>query len=277
MTADTSRLTDAAERIEAEALASATLAAPAAVAAELGLTLFAEGGAVAAFASGVDALALNRVVGLGVGTLASEAQIDRTLGVARERGVRRLFVQVAPTARPDGLAAWLEVRGGQPYNRWVRLWRATSGPLPPTTPTELEVRRVDATRAAELARVVRTAFGMPPAVDPWLAAMVGRPGWEHYAALQRGEVVATAALFASGGYGWLGFAATLPTHRGLGAQSALIVERLRRAAVLGCAWAFTETAEDLSDRPAPSYRNMRRLGFEEGDRRLNYLVVLRRD
>jgi GNAT superfamily N-acetyltransferase len=276
MTDDSPRIA-AAERLEAEALASATLAAPPAVAAELGLTLLAEHGAVATFASAVDALALNRVVGLGVGTPTSETEIDRILDVARQRGVRRLFVQVAPTAEPAELAAWLQARGGQAYNRWVRLWRPTSAPLPATALTELEIHRVDATRAADLARVVRTAFGMPPAVDPWLAAMVGRPGWAHYAAIEGGEVVATAALFTTGGLAWLGFAATLPSHRGHGAQSALIVHRLRRAVELGCAWAVTETAEDLSDRPAPSYRNMRRLGFEEAYRRLNYLVVLRRD
>jgi GNAT superfamily N-acetyltransferase len=248
------------------------LAAPPSVAAALGLALFAGHGVVTAIASALDVLALNRVVGLGLRSPASEAQLDRVLAEARGAGARRIFVQVAPTAQPERLPDWLAARGGRPHNRWVRLWRRTAASE--RGATDLRVVEIDAALADAFARVVRTAFGMPPVVDPWLAAVVGRPGWRHFAAVSGDELVATGALFAASGLAWLGFAATLPGHRGRGAQSALIERRLREAAALGCEWAVTETAEELPDRPAPSYRNMRRLGFTEAYRRQNYVVDL---
>ena len=60
-----------------------------------------------------------------------------------------------------------------------------------------------------------------------------------------------------------GFAATLPEHRGKGAQSALLAERIGRAAELGCDVVVTETGEQRDDRPSNSYRNILRAGFSE--------------
>jgi GNAT superfamily N-acetyltransferase len=62
---------------------------------------------------------------------------------------------------------------------------------------------------------------------------------------------------------WLGFAATLPEARGQGAQGALLVERVRRAAALGCPLVTLETGERVPDRPDASYRNILRQGFFE--------------
>ena len=267
------RLAESAERIEADAFAAVTLAAPADVARQLGLALVADGGAVATFAAAADVLALNRVVGLGLSTPATEPLLDRILAAARALGVRRLFVQLVPEAQPTELVHWLAARGGRPFNRWMRVWRRTDEPIASDRMSALDVVRVDAERAEGFARVVQSAFGMPPIVVPWLAAVVGRPGWEHWAVLDGDEPVAVGALYASGDVAWLGFAATLATHRGRGAQSALIAQRVRRARELGCTWAVAETAEDSADHPAPSYRNMRRLGFVDGYARENLLLV----
>ena len=65
------------------------------------------------------------------------------------------------------------------------------------------------------------------------------------------------------GGGYLGYAGTAPEHRGKGAQSALLAARIRRARELGCDAVFTETGEQLPDRPSASYRNILRAGFEE--------------
>lgn len=271
---DESQLITRAERIEADARASLTLAAPPALAASLGLTLFTDGGTVVSLAPAFDVLALNRVVGLGVHGSASEGQLDRILALARGAGVRRLFVQLAPVAGPEHLVAWLEARGGQAYDRWARLWRRTDVALPSGVTSDLALTSVGVAQADAFARVVRTVFGMPSDVAPWFASVVGRPGWHHYAAVDDGEMVATGALYAAGRTAWLGFGTTLPTHRGRGAQSALIAGRIRQAAALGCDWVVTETAEDLPDQPVPSYRNMLRLGFTDAYRRQNYVVDL---
>ena len=68
---------------------------------------------------------------------------------------------------------------------------------------------------------------------------------------------------ARGGAAYLGFAATLPEHRGKGAQGALIAARIQRAGELGCATIVTETGERRDDGPGNSYRNILRFGFEE--------------
>lgn len=262
-----------AERAECDALVSLMRSPSRDVAARLGLSLYTESGSVAGFVPAADVLALNRVVGLGIQEQASEAQLDRITHAAQASGVQRLFVQVAPAAKPKKLTEWIEWRGGVAHNRWVRLWRDPHEALA-VPQTNLEIVEIDTAQAASFARVVRTAFGMPDIVEPWIAAVVGKEGWRHFAAVHDGQVVATGALFVSDDVGWLGFAATQPELRGHGAQSALIVTRLRTAAAMGCRIAITETMEDLPDKPVQSYRNMLRLGFNEAYRRQNYVITL---
>lgn len=263
-----------AEEAEAVALAQLMVAAPPAVAARLGVALVTDHGAVAGLIGTVDALSLNRVVGLGVPVPATEAQLDRILEFSRQVGVRRLFIQVAPTASPEALTSWLEARGARPYNRWVRMSRHVATPLPSPPPTGLRVARIESEHAQAFAQVVREAFGMPPTVDEWIASTVGHAGWYHYGAWDGNDLVATGALFSTNETAWFGLAATRADRRGRGAQSALVAERCRQATRLGCDWIIAETAEDLPDRPAPSYRNLLRLGFIEEYRRQNYAMTL---
>ena len=263
-----------AEETEALVLAHLMMAAPAETSARLGLTLVADQGVVAGLVATVDALSINRVVGLGVSTPATEAQIDRILEFARRAGVRRLFVQLAPTAAPQDVTLWLAARGAQSYNRWVRLSRSATTPLPAVAPTQLRVAHVEPQQAGAFAQVVREGFGMPPVLDEWIASTVGRAGWHHYGAWDGDDLVATGALFVNRDTAWLGFAVTRADHRGQGAQTALILHRCRQAAMLGCTWIIVETAEEHPERPAPSYRNLLRLGFTEEYRRENYVVNL---
>jgi hypothetical protein len=272
--ADLRQTVSRAEEVEAAALGQLMMAAPADVAARLGLALVTDHGAVAGLIGTVDALSLNRVVGLGVAVPATEAQVDRILEFSRQIGVRRLFIQLAPTASPEALTSWLEARGARPYNRWVRLSRSGTTPLPSQPPTEFRVARIESEHARAFAQVVREGFGMPPTVDGWIASTVGRAGWYHYGVWDGNDLVATGALFSANNTAWFGLAATSADHRSRGAQSALIVERCRQATKLGCDWIIAETAEDLPDRPAPSYRNLLRLGFTEEYRRQNYAMTL---
>jgi len=269
---DERTLTAKAERAEAEALMSLMRAPSHDVSERLGLSLFSEGGAVAAFVPAVDVLALNRVVGLGVHAAASETHLDRIIAAAKSSGVQRLFVQLAPSANPPEIGKWIEWRGGVPHNRWVRLWRDVHGaPLPEAT---LKVVRIDRRHADAFSHVVQVAFGMPELVKPWLTSTVGKPGWSHYAVRNQTKVVGTGAMFGSNNVAWLGFAATLPDYRGAGAQSSLITTRLRDASALDYRIAVTETMEELPEKPVQSYRNMLRLGFKEAYRRQNYVITL---
>jgi hypothetical protein len=83
--------------------------------------------------------------------------------------------------------------------------------------------------------------------------------------------MATAAVYCRGEYAWIDFASTLPGYRGRGGQAALLARRIADGAALGCKWLVVETAEATPEKPAPSYRNMRRYGFEVAYVRPNYL------
>ena len=67
-----------------------------------------------------------------------------------------------------------------------------------------------------------------------------------------------------------GIGATLEPARGRGCQLALLRRRIVDAATAGCHTLFVETGERVPDRPAASYRNILRAGFEEAYLRPNW-------
>jgi ribosomal protein S18 acetylase RimI-like enzyme len=271
------RLLSLAERIEADAVSSLAGAATPAIAASCGLLLRVKRGLVGTFAASADVLELNRVLGFCSIALPNASDIREWLVVAERAGVPRLLVQVPPIPEADDIAAMLEAEGARAYSRWVRLARRTADPLPDSpdstaTPYAIEpIAAADHARALGFARVIRTSFGMPPVVEPWLAAAVGRPGWRHYVALAGDDVIATGALYVVCDRAWMGLASTREDARGHGAQSALVARRVAEARAAGAEWIFAETAEETTEYHATSYHNLRRLGFEELYRRTNYL------
>jgi GNAT superfamily N-acetyltransferase len=102
-------------------------------------------------------------------------------------------------------------------------------------------------------------------------ATIGRAGWRHYLAFDGDQPVATGVLFVRHDIGWLGMAATLPSHRGRGAQGALMAQRIRDGMALGCRRLITETGQDTPGQPNPSYHNMLRTGFKLAYQRANYM------
>ena len=111
---------------------------------------------------------------------------------------------------------------------------------------------------------------MPEAVELPIAGAHDR-GWRGWIALDGDEPVGAAGLFAADGVAYLGFAGTLPDHRGKGAQNALLATRIRSAAELGCDVVVTETGERRDDRPSSSHRNILRAGFTEVGVTANWL------
>jgi GNAT superfamily N-acetyltransferase len=210
---------------------------------------------------------LNRIVGLGVEAPATEAAVDEALA-AVAAGVS-FYVAVAPEARPADLPQWLGDRGLEPSWGWMSFRRGVEElPAPETALRLVEVRGPE--DAAAFARVVRTSYGLPEAIEPRIAAARDR-GWLCWVAYDGDDPAGAAGLYASDGVGYLGFAGTLPEHRGKGAQSALLSERIRRAAALGCDVLVTETGERSEGRPSNSYRNILRAGFTETAVTANWL------
>jgi hypothetical protein len=254
---------------EGEAWAGMFLSAPADFAAGMGMRVERIGSAIALITKKMDIMLLNRVIGLGVMEPATEVMVDDIVALYRQAGIQNFAVQVSPSVQPADLPAWLEARGLPRRDNWAKVYREVEPP--PPIPTDLRIECIGLEHAEAFAGVACTAFGMPDTLRPWVAATVGRPGWRHYLAWAGDLPVATGALFIRDGVGWLGVASTLPSHRRRGAQGAIMAQRIRDGAELGCRWLITETGEDLPSRPNPSYHNMVRTGFELAYQRPNYI------
>lgn len=220
-------------------------------------------------APGLDVPLFNRVIGIGVHRPATERELDAALARFHQAHIRNFAIQVSPGAQPSQLGEWLAARQLAVRDNWAKLARSGDPEAPVTT--DLRIEQIGAARAGTFGRVACEAFRMPPHLEHWLAATVGAPGWIHYLAWDGAVPVATAALRVRASVGWLGIAATLPSHRRRGAQGALLARRIRDGRVLGCTRFVTETSEDLPERPNPSYRNIVRAGFALVYQRSNYM------
>jgi hypothetical protein len=253
------------EAVERDACADLYVAAPPATADALGLRCHPVAGGIQLVCRALDNLVFNRLVGL-PDTLAAE-DLDASLARFDAAGVRDWAVQLPPDA--ERLAALCTSRGLAPRPRvWTKFLRPATDPLRPAT--DLAVVEADAGRAGDFAAVVRCVYGLPEVVDPWLAALVGRPSWRVFLACDGATAVGAGALYIGDGLGWLGFGATLPEARARGAQSALLAARIAAGREAGLVWLTTETGRPLPGEPAPSFRNITRAGFAEAYDRRNF-------
>jgi ribosomal protein S18 acetylase RimI-like enzyme len=260
------------EMVEIDAFTDLYRAAPADTATAIGLSVAAIDDAQVLAVNTVDVLAMNRVVGLAMQGESSEEHLSRVVDAVVATRSPRFFFQIAPLAGHEALCARLETRGLRHYNNWMRLHRELTDleALPAQSP-DIDVRRIGPEQADVFGRIVAAAFGYPAPLAPLTGQVVGRPRWHHYLAYEEETPIAAAAMYLNDAAAWFGFAATDAAHRRRGGQRALVLRRLRDAAAAGCRWVSIETAEDTVTRDAPSFRNLRRLGFEVAYRRPNYL------
>lgn len=263
-------LASRAEWIEAAMFADQIEAAPPGVADAVKLGLARHGHAVAGWCATSNVLAKNRILGFGLDPGDDDEALHRLIGAIESARPPRYMVQVSPAA--TGLAERLAARGFTHLNHWVKLHRCAE-PIEVEHP-DIGVERIEAAHAIAWATVLEHAFGHGDANIAWQASPVGRPGWIHYLAWIEESPVGCAAMFVQGETALFSFAGTLAPWRGRGVQSALIARRMRDAAAMGCTDVIVETAEDLPEKPAPSFRNLRRLGFEVLYLRPNWVKVL---
>ncbi len=258
-----------AEFVEADAMSDFYACAPAAfvrdarvIAARVGsLRVFAVATIPSAF--------FNRIVGLGVAEPATPATLDDAIALLEGAGCRRYMVQVSEHARPGDLPQWLAERGLVAGRNWVKMTRDRAPA--PEVPTDLRIEAADPSDADAFAAVALDAFSMPGVLGHMMGAHLGKPGWRSYLAFDGEKAVAAASLRVAGKVGWLGLGCTLASHRGRGAQGALLARRVRDGIAAGCRRFVTETGEPLPDEPNPSYNNMIRAGFESVYLRRNYV------
>jgi hypothetical protein len=237
------------ERAERDAVVDLYRAAPP----EFDVRAERAGGATVLLAPGLPGF-FNRAFAFGVDEHVTEEGVDEV--VARLRPVKPHYVQPPPDAAE--IDARLRKHGLSSNWGWAKVIRGTEPP--PDIPTTLDIRELHPDEADRFGAVVTTAFGLPPSMAPWTAAVVGRPGWHAYGAFDHDALVAAGALYVDGDVGWLGLAGTLSFHRRRGAQGALMVRRIADAIELGCTTLATETGV-LPGRPNPSLDNMLRCGF----------------
>jgi hypothetical protein len=211
----------------------------------------------------------NRIVGLGVGDVATESTLDAAIGVLQSAGCTNYMAQVCPLGQPEELPEWLAARGFIKSRSWAKVFRG-NGPAPEIS-TDLRLESVGREHADAFAHVAATAFGMPPELQPLVAGNVDRPGWHHYLGFDGEQPVSAAAMFVRDDVGWFGFDSTLESHRNRGGQGAMMARRIQDGLALGCKWFVTETGEETEDEPNPSYHNMLRSGFELAYLRPNYV------
>lgn len=257
-------------RLEATEMAmheSFTRAAPRELARERGIEALRTGGLLRLTAAGFDHPFFNRVMGVGTERPA-EAEVEALVAHYREVGVRRWMMQVLPAAETQAFRAACREHGLVKLRGWAKHLAPAS--LEVEAGTELRLERIAGgsapAREDAWAKIVVETFKMDPAVVGWLRGLAADPAWHLYLALDGDRPVATAALWASGAgseprVGELDFAGTLESHRGRGAQSALVARRFRDAREMGLEWIATETDEPPEGRTNPSRENLVRLGL----------------
>jgi GNAT superfamily N-acetyltransferase len=198
-----------------------------------------------------------------------EADLDDAIAWAEEHHVSP-SVPVTPGLPGSPRAeAWLRARGFERGYAWMKFVRDPHPPRFPA-PEEIEVVELTAPDEEPFGTIAAVGFGLPSWGADFFAHLPGRDGWRCYVARSEGETQACAAMLIEDGIAEFGIAATLEAARGRGCQTALLRRRILDATEAGCHTLFVETGERVSGRPAGSYRNILKAGFEEAYLRPNW-------
>lgn len=250
-----------ADAIEAAAFADLYAAAPGALRERLGLQVREQAGATLLLAPGLPTAMFNRVIGFGQAQPADEASLATVIDTFRSAGGHPWWLHWGPAAAPASFEQGLPAHGFVPPARcsWAKVARDAT-PAPHIA-SELTIEPTTEATLADTTAAIATAFGMPPFMPAWLAALHGRPRWRLYTVAEAGRPVGGGCLYLEADAAWLGMGSVLPSHRRRGGQGALMARRIDDALAAGCRWVFTETGEPMGDEPNPSLANMARCGF----------------
>ena len=209
-----------------------------------------------------DSLRMNRVIGLGHRGAAKEEMIDALVEFYRAARLKRFSFLLGPSPQAAEIGRWLDKRGFTRRGGYRLLLRECSVPIP-RIPSKVTVTRAGRAQWGALVRVQSEVFAVPASRRDWSMAAAAAGENECFLAFLGATTVGAGILRSDAGLAWLGGGATRTRWRRRGVQTALIGARLRRAARLGCQWAWAETLEPRAGRPNGSRRNLIRLGFEE--------------
>jgi GNAT superfamily N-acetyltransferase len=255
------------EEVEATAWADALSALPAATQAALGVSAELSGSCAVLRSAKLGTALLNRVIGLGARGPVGDETVRSILSGFEAAGIERYFVHRPPWAAE--LGSQLEAAGLARYHRsWAKFARGREAVA--KARTELAVRAAAPDHAEAFGHAFAEGFGLPQGAAEIFTALIGRPRWHAYVALEGERLAGAALLFVDEGMGYLCGATTLPPFRKRGVQAALMARRLQHALDLGCRTISTETGEPVPGDPQHSYRNMQKAGFRMAYLRENY-------
>ena len=256
------------EEVEARAWQQVHERAQAADAEALGLRARELAGGLIMTADRVESLLHNRALGLGLREPLSAATLDAVLEHYRG-GPPGFAINLCPLAARDGLERDLAARGFATFFHHLK-WVRDAAPAAPVSST-LRIERIEPAHAPVWGALSARILESPAGSGAWIARTVGSPGWSHYFACDGTTPVAVGAMFVHGDVAWLGFGATLESHRRRGAQGSLFAARITDAIAQGVRWLTTETAPDWPDVPGESVRNAKRAGFHPAYERPSWI------
>ncbi len=252
------------EQAEVHAWEDFYAAAPAALSAAMSLDIDRLGKTVFTLCPPIPFIMFNRAINLGIAEPATEALLDALIDRYRAQRIADFCIHHVPVCEPEPFERWLRQRGLAPSGGWERIWRDDHAPAFGVDP---DVEKIDAARGAEWAEFLFNLYHIP--VQPWLLALVGRPGWHHYALRRDGRIVAVRSQFVDDtGAAWMGVEAPIP---GAMAPSFEDDRRICQTMIVdGLAHGIRIFSADIevpaADRCGPAYDGFEWLGF-----RLAYL------
>ncbi|XVV15817.1 GNAT family N-acetyltransferase [Actinoplanes sp. CA-131856] len=257
-------MNEQAELTEAELMVDYETRMPVGARERLGVAAARIGGGVAVAMANDPTSYWSKALGFGVTEPFTTAVLDEVLDFYRTHAVKRAVIQLVPAVLPDGFGP----AGMERTSTWIKLGGDPAAVTAP--PTDLRIGAVTPETAGAWADTVLDTFGMPTGdLTAMFASTAGRENWRPFGAWDGDEVVAGANVYLNGDAAGLNAAATRPSHRGRGAQSALIAARARAAAEAGCRRLFAETWKGEGNQ---SLSNMVRAGLAPLYERDNWTV-----
>lgn len=215
----------------------------------------------------------NRVLGLGLREPANEALLEEIECVYSRLGVA-WAIEWSGGAAPQTFSALLRKRGmRRGLGTAVLIRRCVELP---DVESALRIERVGAEFGKAFAAIVAPIFRVDPTVKPLLELAATRPGYRQWLAFDGNEPVGGCLSHVQQDVAWLGWSATMPSHRGRGAHAALVSACMHDALEHGCSWVTAETALGTQSRPDPAYLNFLKLGFLHAYTRDTYFQLSRR-
>jgi hypothetical protein len=265
------QLSRLAETAEAEFMYQYETMAPLSTQAALGIATARIGGGVALSMKNDVTGYWSKALGFGFTEPITDQLVDRVIDFYRDEGSTGTVIQIAPALLPAEWPAICVRHDIRPDSHWFKLGCSIDD-VEPGQKTDLRVSLVGPEDFSHWASAALRGFGMPEeGLADMITASLAHPDFRPFAAWDGDDIVATANLFIHGEIGSLNTAATLPTHRNRGAQSALIAVRAKEAANAGCRWLCAETGVPGDGQLNPSLNNLITAGLRPLYHRQNWI------